>query len=204
MARSTDPRSTLPIKASAARRWTAGEPGGSWQRWVQRLTATTAAVAILTLVAISSSGPASATTLPSEVCAVSPSLARSFAPECGTNQPSKNYTAQFVVLDSTGFDITWTLPPGVATSCGFHTPCVSFGCHRGDTVCVVSAKNDPQNDQYITVSATIGLLTVGSPATGSSMAPAGLTGPVGGLWPLHLSSTAFIAASCGTPLCHTQ
>ena len=139
-----------------------------------------------------------------EVCAIAPSLAHSFAPNCGTNQPSKNYTAQFVVLDSTGFDITWTLPPGVATGCGFHTPCASFGCHRGDTVCVVSAKNDSQNDQYITVSATIGLLTAGSPATGSSTAIPGLGTPVGGLWPLHLSSTAFIAASCGTPLCHTQ
>jgi hypothetical protein len=148
------------------------------------------------------SGPASAAALPSEVCAISPSLANRFAPNCGTNQPSRSYTAQFVVLDSTGLDITWTLPPNVATSCGVHTPCVSYGCHRGDNVCVVSARNDPQNDQYITASATISLLAVGSTATGSSPALATSSGP--GLWPVHVSSTAFIAASCGTPLCHTQ
>ncbi len=134
---------------------------------------------------------------------MSPSLANRFASNCGTNQPSKNYTAQFVVLDGTGLDIAWTLPPGVATSCGSHAPCVSFGCHHGDTLCVVAAKNDPQNDQYITVSATISLLTAGSAATGSSTALATSSGPVG-LWPVHVSSTAFIAASCGTPLCHTQ
>jgi hypothetical protein len=154
--------------------------------------------------AMTSSGPATSAALPSEVCAVAPSLANRFAPNCGTNQPSRNYTAQFVVLDSAGLDITWTLPPGVATSCGFQTPCASYGCHRGDNLCVVSAKNDPQNDQYITVSATISLLTVGSAATGSSTALATLSGPIGGLWPMHVSSTAFIAASCGTPLCHTQ
>ena len=199
MARLTDPRSILPIKASATGRWTTvGRLG-----WVRRVAVTTA-VAVLTLVAMSSPGPASATALPNEVCAVSPSLAHSFATNCGTNQPSKNYTAQFVIVNGTGFDITWTLPPGVAPTCGVHTPCASFGCHRGDTVCVVSAKNDPQNDQYITVSATISLLTIGAPAAGSGTALAGLSGPIGGLWPRHLSSTAFIAASCGTPLCHTQ
>jgi hypothetical protein len=151
---------------------------------------------------VSSSGPASAAARPSEQCAVSPSLAHSVAPICGTNQPSRSYTAQFVVLDGNGFDITWTVPPGVATSCGSHTPCISLGCHRGDTVCVVSAKNDPQNDQSITVSATIGLLTADSAAPRHSTAPANLNGPVA--WPLHLSGTALITASCDTPLCHTK
>ena len=164
-----------------------------------------AALPMLLTAPASAAISSSATVLPSEVCAVSPSLANRFLPNCGTNQPStRGYTAQFVVLDSTGFDITWTVPPDVATSCGVHTPCVSFGCRRGDTLCVVWANNNPQNEQSITVKATIGLLTVGSAATASSTAQAGSSGPVGGLWPLHLSSTATIAASCGTTLCHTQ